>query len=155
MPVLGLGADVIAGFPGETEADHRGNAALVERLPFTYLHVFPYSPRPGTAARGCATSLAPLVAERGRPSCASLATTKSGGLCARSGRAGWPTHRRSGRGRAGGDDRRLSYGVAHRVDSHEAIAVAVALEFDGGRLRAPVEGGRDASSIDRYLVLYQ
>jgi threonylcarbamoyladenosine tRNA methylthiotransferase MtaB len=50
MPIFGLGADVIAGFPGETEEDHRATMALVERLPFTALHVFPYSPRPGTAA---------------------------------------------------------------------------------------------------------
>jgi threonylcarbamoyladenosine tRNA methylthiotransferase MtaB len=49
-PVFGLGADIIAGFPGETEEDHRATMALVERLPFTALHVFPYSPRPGTAA---------------------------------------------------------------------------------------------------------
>ncbi len=48
--VFGLGADLIAGFPGETEADHAASCALVERLPFTSLHVFPYSPRPGTAA---------------------------------------------------------------------------------------------------------
>lgn len=48
--VFGLGADVIAGFPGETEDDHRATIALVERLPFTALHVFPYSPRPGTSA---------------------------------------------------------------------------------------------------------
>lgn len=45
-----LGADVIAGFPGETDADHDATVELVRRLPFTYLHVFPYSPRPGTAA---------------------------------------------------------------------------------------------------------
>jgi threonylcarbamoyladenosine tRNA methylthiotransferase MtaB len=50
LPVFGLGADVIAGFPGETDADHRATMALVDRLPFTALHVFPYSPRPGTAA---------------------------------------------------------------------------------------------------------
>jgi threonylcarbamoyladenosine tRNA methylthiotransferase MtaB len=50
MPVLGLGADVIAGFPGETDEDHAATVALVDRLPFTYLHVFPYSVRPGTAA---------------------------------------------------------------------------------------------------------
>lgn len=43
-------ADVISGFPGETEVDHERTVALVERLPFTSLHVFPYSPRPGTAA---------------------------------------------------------------------------------------------------------
>lgn len=47
---FGLGADVIAGFPGETEADHAATLALVERLPITELHVFPYSARPGTAA---------------------------------------------------------------------------------------------------------
>ncbi len=45
-----LGADLIAGFPGETEADHRASVDLVRALPFTYLHVFPYSERPGTAA---------------------------------------------------------------------------------------------------------
>ena len=50
FPVFGLGADVIAGFPGETEADHRETMDLVRALPFTYLHVFPYSARPGTAA---------------------------------------------------------------------------------------------------------
>lgn len=48
--VFALGADVIAGFPGERESDHRETAAFVQSLPFTYLHVFPYSPRPGTAA---------------------------------------------------------------------------------------------------------
>jgi len=45
-----LGADVIAGFPGETDDDHARTVALIESLPFTYLHVFPYSVRPGTAA---------------------------------------------------------------------------------------------------------
>ena len=47
---LGLGADVLVGFPGETDADHAATVALVRELPFTYLHVFPWSPRPGTAA---------------------------------------------------------------------------------------------------------
>jgi threonylcarbamoyladenosine tRNA methylthiotransferase MtaB len=56
MP-FALSADVIAGFPGETDADHRETVALIERLPFTSLHVFPYSPRPGTAA----LKLRPLV----------------------------------------------------------------------------------------------
>ena len=50
LPVFGLGADIIVAFPGETAADHAETVALVERLPFTYLHVFTYSPRPGTAA---------------------------------------------------------------------------------------------------------
>jgi threonylcarbamoyladenosine tRNA methylthiotransferase MtaB len=50
LPVFGLGADVIAGFPGETDDDFAETVAIAESLPFTYLHVFPYSPRPGTAA---------------------------------------------------------------------------------------------------------
>ena len=50
VPVFGLGADIIAGFPGETEEDHGATMDLVESLPFTGLHVFPYSVRPGTAA---------------------------------------------------------------------------------------------------------
>ncbi len=49
-PVFGLGADLITGFPGESAADHAATVAFVRALPFTSLHVFPYSPRPGTAA---------------------------------------------------------------------------------------------------------
>jgi threonylcarbamoyladenosine tRNA methylthiotransferase MtaB len=49
-PVFALGADVITGFPGETDEDHAATVQLVNELPFTYLHVFPYSARPGTAA---------------------------------------------------------------------------------------------------------
>lgn len=45
-----LSGDVITGFPTETDHDHQATIALIERLPFTSLHVFPYSPRPGTAA---------------------------------------------------------------------------------------------------------
>ena len=50
LPDAAIGADVIAGFPGETEDDHRATLALIERLPLTYLHVFSFSPRPGTSA---------------------------------------------------------------------------------------------------------
>jgi threonylcarbamoyladenosine tRNA methylthiotransferase MtaB len=50
MPGLGRGADVITGFPGETAQDHADTRALIDELPFTYLHVFPFSPRDGTAA---------------------------------------------------------------------------------------------------------
>ncbi len=63
---LGLGADIIVGFPGETEQDHRATLRLVEDLPFTYLHVFPYSPRRGTAAtRLGAAPAVQAVRERG------------------------------------------------------------------------------------------
>jgi threonylcarbamoyladenosine tRNA methylthiotransferase MtaB len=50
FPHPAIGADVIAGFPGETEDDHTATLAFIESLPFTYLHVFSYSKRPGTAA---------------------------------------------------------------------------------------------------------
>ena len=50
LPVFGLGADVIAGFPGETEADHHASLTLLHALPFTYLHVFPFSVRPDAPA---------------------------------------------------------------------------------------------------------
>ena len=50
LSVFGLGADIIVAFPGETAEDHAATVGFVERLPFTYLHVFTYSPRPGTAA---------------------------------------------------------------------------------------------------------
>jgi threonylcarbamoyladenosine tRNA methylthiotransferase MtaB len=50
MPNAGIGADVIAGFPGETATDHRATVELIERLPLTYLHIFSFSARPGTAA---------------------------------------------------------------------------------------------------------
>ncbi len=49
-PVLGLGADVIVGFPGEGDREFAETRALVEELPYTYLHVFPYSARDGTVA---------------------------------------------------------------------------------------------------------
>lgn len=61
-PVFGLGADILCGFPGETDADHRATVELVRRLPFTHLHVFPYSPRPGTAALHLPGAVAPSLA---------------------------------------------------------------------------------------------
>jgi threonylcarbamoyladenosine tRNA methylthiotransferase MtaB len=50
MPSAAIGADVMVGFPGESEAEFQETRRMVEGLPFTYLHVFTYSPRPGTPA---------------------------------------------------------------------------------------------------------
>src|SRR5713226_8806861 len=50
LPDAAIGADVIAGFPGETDAEHAETMAFIKRLPFTYLHVFSFSKRPGTQA---------------------------------------------------------------------------------------------------------
>jgi threonylcarbamoyladenosine tRNA methylthiotransferase MtaB len=48
MPTAAIGADVMVGFPGESETDFEQTRRLIEELPFTYLHVFTYSSRPGT-----------------------------------------------------------------------------------------------------------
>ena len=50
MPDAAIGADVMVGFPGETDADFEESRRFIEELPFTYLHVFTYSERPGTPA---------------------------------------------------------------------------------------------------------
>jgi threonylcarbamoyladenosine tRNA methylthiotransferase MtaB len=50
MPDAAIGADVMVGSPGETEAEFDETRAFIETLPFTYLHIFPYSERPGTPA---------------------------------------------------------------------------------------------------------
>jgi threonylcarbamoyladenosine tRNA methylthiotransferase MtaB len=50
MPAAAIGADVMVGFPGETEAEFEETRRMIEDLPFTYLHVFTYSARPGTPA---------------------------------------------------------------------------------------------------------
>ncbi|GAB4411072.1 MAG: tRNA (N(6)-L-threonylcarbamoyladenosine(37)-C(2))-methylthiotransferase MtaB [Anaerolineales bacterium] len=50
LPDAAITTDIIVGFPGETEADHRATLALAERAGFARIHVFPFSPRPGTPA---------------------------------------------------------------------------------------------------------
>ncbi|HEY4130162.1 MAG TPA: MiaB/RimO family radical SAM methylthiotransferase [Gemmatimonadaceae bacterium] len=86
MPLLGLGADVIAGFPAETDADHAASLALVERLPFTYLHVFPYSPRPGTGAERLPSRVTPALAQARAAELRAVAAQKAAAYAA--GRAG-------------------------------------------------------------------
>jgi threonylcarbamoyladenosine tRNA methylthiotransferase MtaB len=64
---LGLGADVIVGFPGETESDHDRTRALILELPYTYLHVFPFSVRDRTHAATLPDHVpAQVAAERSR-----------------------------------------------------------------------------------------
>ena len=67
MPHAGIGSDLIAGFPGETDEDAAQTLDYLCSSPLTYLHVFPYSPRPGTeAARLPGRVAGPLVRERAR-----------------------------------------------------------------------------------------
>jgi threonylcarbamoyladenosine tRNA methylthiotransferase MtaB len=67
LPDAAIGADVIVGFPGETEQDFRETLAFIEHLPLTYLHVFSFSVRPGTKAEGLSEQVPPaLIRERAR-----------------------------------------------------------------------------------------
>ncbi len=67
MPTAAIGADVMVGFPGETEAEFEETHRMVEGLPFTYLHVFTYSARPGTPAATMGKQVpAPVAHERNR-----------------------------------------------------------------------------------------
>ena len=63
-PDIALGADIIAGFPTETEAHFESSVRLVEECGLAFLHVFPYSPRPGTPAAKMPQVAKPLIKER-------------------------------------------------------------------------------------------
>jgi threonylcarbamoyladenosine tRNA methylthiotransferase MtaB len=65
MPDAAIGADVMVGFPGETGAEFEATRHMIEDLPFTYLHVFTYSARPGTPAAGMPNQV-PVHAARER-----------------------------------------------------------------------------------------
>jgi threonylcarbamoyladenosine tRNA methylthiotransferase MtaB len=67
MPNAAIGADVMVGFPGETESEFEETRSLIEELPFTYLHVFTFSARPGTPAASMSRQVPVRVArERNR-----------------------------------------------------------------------------------------
>jgi len=61
IPHLAVGADILVGFPGETDACFLSTYRLLEALPLAYLHVFPFSPRPGTPAAVMKGRVAPPV----------------------------------------------------------------------------------------------
>ncbi|MBA4377351.1 MAG: hypothetical protein C0395_01615 [Gemmatimonas sp.] len=63
-PGIGIGADVIAGFPGETDAEFQATLDLIAAAPLAYLHVFPFSSRPGTPAAAMTPLPAAVVRER-------------------------------------------------------------------------------------------
>ena len=64
LPHAAIGADVITGFPGETEDDHAVTLAFIESLPFTYLHVFSFSKRPGTKAAALSNEVPGAIIKR-------------------------------------------------------------------------------------------
>jgi tRNA A37 methylthiotransferase MiaB len=75
-PDLTLGADVMVGFPGETDGEFEETLAFIRALPFGYLHLFPFSPRPGTALHAAA-KLAPAVMAERMAALRALAAEKS------------------------------------------------------------------------------
>jgi threonylcarbamoyladenosine tRNA methylthiotransferase MtaB len=67
MPDAAIGADVMVGFPGETDEEFDESRRFIENLPFTYLHVFTYSERPGTPAADAANQVpVPVRKERNK-----------------------------------------------------------------------------------------
>jgi threonylcarbamoyladenosine tRNA methylthiotransferase MtaB len=106
---LGLGADVITGFPGETASDHAETVRLVEELPFTYLHVFPYSPKDGTEAAELSDPVPQRIAGERSRELRSLVQEK--GLdyrTSRSGETAWVTLESEGRSALTGDYLRVA-----------------------------------------------
>lgn len=87
-PVFGLGADIVCGFPGETDADHEATLRVVRALPFTHLHVFPFSARPGTAAERIKGAVPPALARERAAQVRALGEAKASDYRAR--RAGGP-----------------------------------------------------------------
>jgi threonylcarbamoyladenosine tRNA methylthiotransferase MtaB len=78
LPDAGIGADVIVGFPRETDHDHRLTLALIEQLPLTYLHVFAFSKRPGTKAAEMSSEVPPQVIKQRGKELRALAAEKNG-----------------------------------------------------------------------------
>ncbi|HWO89865.1 MAG TPA: radical SAM protein, partial [Gemmatimonadales bacterium] len=134
---LGLGADVIVGFPGETESDHRATVALVEALPFSYLHVFPWSARTGTAAARLSGAPGSAVVRERCEELRSLASRKREAhrLARAGGRADLVLEARSGGWRQGLSEDYLSVSVP--ADAPWAMGCArtsVRLTLTAGRL---------------------
>lgn len=82
-PLFGLGADLLTGFPGESDAEFAQTRALVEALPLTYAHVFPFSPRPGTPAAVLPGQLSPEVKKERAAILRKLAGRKKAAFLAR------------------------------------------------------------------------
>ena len=77
MPLAGIGADIIAGFPGESDNDFRDACEFIRGLPVSYLHVFSYSERPGTVAGTLPMKVPPQVKDFRSKKLASISEEKN------------------------------------------------------------------------------
>lgn len=139
LPHAGIGADVMTGFPGETDDDHRLSMEFIERLPFTYLHVFPYSSRPGTAAAARQEQVEGRIAhERGRALRTLVAVKHRNFLAAQIGRTlsaltlGPETSAAGGGSRRHGGEKTAATGYARAALSSNYLT----LSLDGSDLPA-------------------
>ena len=80
LPNAAIGADVITGFPGESEADHAATVGFIESLPFTYLHVFSFSKRPGTRAAALSNEVPGAIIKRRARELRALGEKKAAGF---------------------------------------------------------------------------
>ncbi len=141
---IGLGADIITGFPGETAADHRDTVQLVEELPFTYLHVFPFSPKDGTAASALPDPVPQRVAGERSRELRSLAQEKHRRYRAsRAGEASLVTLEAQGRRALTGDYLRVNVNLDLDLD----------LDLDRDLDRAMAAVGAEACKRLHYGVL--
>jgi threonylcarbamoyladenosine tRNA methylthiotransferase MtaB len=81
IPLAGIGADVIVGFPGEMEEDFDDTASFIDNSGLTYLHVFSYSERPGTVAASLPLKVAPPEKERRSKLLTQLSDMKTNEFC--------------------------------------------------------------------------
>jgi threonylcarbamoyladenosine tRNA methylthiotransferase MtaB len=119
MPQASIGADVIVGFPGETDRDFEQTCSLVASAPLTYLHVFTYSAREGTAAAELPGQVPKALKKERNRILRELAANKN--RCFRKSLAGWRTS-------AVTLDRTVENGTAALTDNFLEVTV------DGPRL---------------------
>ena len=131
-PDIVLGADLIAGFPTETEAMAQNSLSLIEDCGLTFLHVFPYSPRRGTPAAKMPQVPGPAIRERAARLRAAGDAALQRHLAAQVGR----THRVLTEGRRIGRTEQFTE-VAFGQDQPEGTVVEVTIrDHDGARLAA-------------------
>ncbi|MGE5708676.1 MAG: tRNA (N(6)-L-threonylcarbamoyladenosine(37)-C(2))-methylthiotransferase MtaB [Nitrospira sp.] len=124
IPDLGLGTDLMVGFPGESETAFRHTLELAERLPFAYFHVFTYSKRPGTAAAKLSGEVPVHVARRRAKTLADLSRRKRLAFAERSIGSMLPVLFESGDAdgfRLGTTGHFLKVSVSSSVDLHNQI----------------------------------
>jgi len=83
MPEICLGTDIIAGFPGESDEEFQETYRFLEELPLAYLHVFPFSPRPGTPAATMTPQLHSRVIKERAEALRTLSEAKKSAYAAR------------------------------------------------------------------------